>query len=279
MLGKTGAGLGLLHPGSTKARREDRPPPLGHCEQRPKAVILCEGEQSAGHKVSVPYVDGPPLSVAQTATTCVAQSEGPYLSPLMTPAQKTRYCLLLGIWLLALAYFWVWWLRPEHNIGTFSYVLNLIVIGWLTLLPLYFVLILPRARVPGRIPVPAGYRVAMVVTKAPSEPFPIVRETLEAMLRQAYPHDTWLADEDPSPETISWCREHGVMISTRKDRSDYHRTDWPRRTKCKEGNLAFFYDHYGYANYDFVVQLDADHVPTDCYLEEMLRGFADPKVG
>ena len=68
-------------------------------------------------------------------------------------------------------------------------------------------------------------------------------------------------------------------ISTRKDQTDYHRTNWPRRTKCKEGNLAFFYDHYGYANYDFVVQLDADHVPTEGYLEEMLRGFADPKVG
>jgi cellulose synthase (UDP-forming) len=48
---------------------------------------------------------------------------------------------------------------------------------------------------------------------------------------------------------------------------------------AKEGNLAFFYDHYGYANYDFVVQLDADHVPTDGYLEEMLRGFSDPTVG
>jgi len=99
------------------------------------------------------------------------------------------------------------------------------------------------------------------------------------MLRQTYPHDTWLADEDPSSETLRWCREHGVMISTRKNRADYHRPDWPRRTKCKEGNLAFFYDNYGYANYDFVVQLDADHVPTEGYLEEMLRGFADSKVG
>ena len=105
---------------------------------------------------------------------------------------------------------------------TFSYVLNVIVIAWLTLLPLYFILILPRARVPAQLPVPPGYRVAMVVTKVPSEPFRVVRETLEAMLRQTYPHDTWLADEDPSSETIKWCREHGVMISTRKDRIDYH---------------------------------------------------------
>jgi cellulose synthase/poly-beta-1,6-N-acetylglucosamine synthase-like glycosyltransferase len=197
----------------------------------------------------------------------------------MNHAQKIQYWIWVTILLVVLANFWIWWLRPEHNIGTFTYVLNLIVIAWLTLLPLYFILILPRARAPADLPVAAGYRVAMVVTKAPSEPFSIVRETLEAMLCQSYPHDTWLADEDPSSETIKWCREHGVMISTRKDRADYHNKDWPRRTKCKEGNLAFFYDHYGYANYDFVVQLDADHVPTERYLEEMLRGFSNPEVG
>ena len=59
---------------------------------------------------------------------------------------------------------------------------------------------------------------------------------------------------------------HGVFVSTRKGRADYHRTTWPRRTRCKEGNLAFFYDHYGYERYDFVVQLDADHVPEPDYL-------------
>jgi len=212
--------------------------------------------------------------------TIAYKSEEPDLSPLMSHSQKVQYCIWLVILLGALAYFWIWWLEPEHNIGTYSYVLNVIVIAWVTLLPLYFILILSRARLPApELLVPAGYRVAMVVTKVPSEPFSIVRETLKAMLRQTYPHDTWLADEDPSSETLRWCREHGVMISTRKNRADYHRPDWPRRTKCKEGNLAFFYDNYGYANYDFVVQLDADHVPTEGYLEEMLRGFADSKVG
>ena len=208
-----------------------------------------------------------------------APPDGPYLSPLMSRAQKIQYWIWLAFLLGALAYFWIWWLRPEHNIGTFSYIVNVAVVAWQTLLPLYFILILPRARTPAQIPIPPGYRVAMIVTRAPSEPFQIVRKTLLAMLRQTYPHDTWLADEDPSDQIVSWCHEHGVLISTRKSRSDYHRATWPRRTKCKEGNLAFFYDHYGYANYDFVVQLDADHVPTEGYLEEMLRGFTDPNVG
>src|ERR1700687_4305813 len=231
-----------------------------------------------GIKKKMRYNQLPVLGRAATAR--VRQLGDSYLSPLMSRAQEIQHWGWLAILLAALAYFWTWWLRPEHNIGSFSYAIILIVIAWPTLLPLYFILILSRARVPSpEFSVPPGYRVAMVVTKVPSEPFPLVRETLEAMLHQNYPHDTWLADEDPSPETIRWCREHGVMISTRKGRMDYHRSSWPRRTRCKEGNLAFFYDHYGYANYDFVVQLDADHVPTDGYLEEMLRGFADPKVG
>ena len=119
----------------------------------------------------------------------------------------------------------------------------------------------------------------MVVTKAPSEPFAVVAETLECMLSQDYPHETWLADEDPSPETIAWCERRGVRISTRRGREEYHRLTWPRRTRCKEGNLAFFYDHYGYENYDVVCQLDADHSPRPGYLREMLRPFADPEVG
>jgi cellulose synthase (UDP-forming) len=220
------------------------------------------------------------LPVRRAMIARLRGSAASYLSPLMSRTQKMQYWGWLAILLLAFTYFWSWLFQPEHNIGTVSYIINVVVIAWQTLLPLYFILILSRARVPSaQLPVPPGYRVAMVVTKVPSEPFALVRETLQAMLRQIYPHDTWLADEDPSPETLSWCREHGVMISTRKGRADYHRSSWPRRAKCKEGNLAFFYDNYGYDHYDFVVQLDADHVPTVGYLEEMLRGFADPKVG
>lgn len=59
----------------------------------------------------------------------------------------------------------------------------------------------------------------------------------------------------------------------------YHQLEWPRRTKCKEGNLAYFYDHWGYADYDIVTQLDADHVPSRTYLAEMVRPFANPEVG
>jgi hypothetical protein len=124
-------------------------------------------------------------------------------------------------------------------------------------------------------------RVALVVTKAPSEPWPVVRRTLEAMLAQQfpYPYDVWLADERPDPETRAWCDAHGVGVSCRDGVEAYHQPTWPRRTRCKEGNLAYFYDTVGYADYDVVVQLDADHVPSPSYLEAMVRPFASDAVG
>jgi cellulose synthase (UDP-forming) len=204
----------------------------------------------------------------------------PYLISPYTPRQCLALWLLAALWLGALAQFFAWWFDPAHVVSGPRFLVITLAVGWITLLPGYFVFFVLRARIADpAATIPEGWRVAMVVTKVPSEPFALVRETLEGMLRQRHPHDVWLADEDPAPETIVWCKRHGVRISSRKDVAEYHRPDWPRRTRSKEGNLAYFYDHYGYSNYDFVVQLDADHVPEAGYLEAMLRPFVDPKVG
>ncbi|CDM61734.1 MULTISPECIES: glycosyltransferase family 2 protein [Rhizobium] len=199
---------------------------------------------------------------------------------IFTGWQRKEYLVSAGLWAIALAYFWRWWLSPANHIHLLGSILVTAILAWVTLLPAYFIVVFFRARRPsGPLNLPSGSRFAMVVTKAPSEPFPVVAETLRAMLAQDVPHDTWLADEDPTPETLAWCEAHGVFVSTRKGRSDYHLQTWPRRTRCKEGNLAFFYDQYGYERYDFVVQLDADHVPEPGYLFQMLRPFADPAIG
>lgn len=203
-----------------------------------------------------------------------------YSRRLLTGGKRIKYDALIACWLAAAAWFWHWWLQPEHILPGMRYWALTFGLAWLFYLPTYFIMVFRRARVPSTPPPdPATTRVAMIVTKTPSEPFSIVRRTLTAMLNQTYPHDTWLADEDPAPETIAWCKANGVKISTRKGRQDYHRKEWPRRTRCKEGNLAFFYDTYGYENYDFVSQLDADHVPSPTYLYEIMRGFSDPAVG
>ncbi|QYA16672.1 glycosyltransferase family 2 protein [Rhizobium sp. AB2/73] len=213
-------------------------------------------------------------------TRAEAMKERALMTPVLQGRQRAEYVVCATLWLAALVYFWSWWLTPAHHVDPMGSVLLTLVLAWVTIIPAYFIIVFFRAEKPtGQLRLPARSRIAMVVTKAPSEPFAVVARTLAAMLMQNVPHDTWLADEDPSPTTLDWCREHGVQVSTRRGREDYHRQTWPRRTRCKEGNLAFFYDHYGYEDYDFVVQLDADHVPEQGYLFQMLRPFADPAVG
>lgn len=199
---------------------------------------------------------------------------------LFSARQRAVYVMLCALWALAVVWFWVWWLDPGHFVGWTPFLFATIPLLWLHGLQLFFVHVLLQASRSGAPdPRPGQWRVAMIVTKTPSEPFDVLRRTLQAMLAQDYPHDTWLADEDPSPETRAWCAAHGVHISTRKGVAAYHQPVWPRRTRCKEGNLAYFYDHWGYDNYDIVAQLDADHVPQPGYLREMVRPFADQGVG
>ena len=202
------------------------------------------------------------------------------LVPLLHGRLKFEFILGCIAWAATFLYFWIWWLEPGHNIGTWAFTYVTILQAWVTFLPAYFLLIFFNCKKPvGPVMLPMEVRVAMVVTKAPSEPFSVVRETLIAMRAQDYPHDTWLADENPDQATYDWCADHGVKISTRHGITEYHRSEWPRRTRCKEGNLAYFYDTVGYENYDLVSQLDADHVPTPTYLREMIRPFVDDAVG
>jgi cellulose synthase (UDP-forming) len=189
--------------------------------------------------------------------------------------------LLSAGWAVTFVLFWIWWCLPAHRTGWATFAANTVILFLISVLPLYFLITVNRLRrISAALEIPS-LRVAMVVTKAPSEPWPLVRATLEGMLAQdfPYPYDVWLCDERPHAETIEWCRHNGVRVSTRWEVEEYQREEWPRRRRCKEGNLAYFYDLYGYRDYDVVSQLDADHVPDRSYLAEMVRPFADPAIG
>ncbi|WP_214405022.1 glycosyltransferase family 2 protein [Pseudonocardia lacus] len=201
--------------------------------------------------------------------------------PVLGPGSRVVVAVLSIAWVAALVVFWTWLLHPAHRVGTLGLLLNGTILLYLSVMPVYFVVGVNRLRrVAGHVGVP-DLRVAFVVTRAPSEPWEVARTTLSAMLDQDYPrrYDVWLCDERTTDEIRRWCAGHGVKLSTREGVEAYHRLTWPRRTKCKEGNLAFFYDHGGYRDYDVVAQLDCDHVPTRSYLREMVRPFADPAIG
>ncbi|WP_229378104.1 glycosyltransferase family 2 protein [Streptomyces sp. VRA16 Mangrove soil] len=201
--------------------------------------------------------------------------------PMLARPDRAALLAVAAGWAVSLVWFWAWWLRPEHRASWAGLLVNSALLLYLTCLPAYFfVTALRLRRVDPALPVPS-LRVAFVVTRAPSEPWPAVCRTLQAMLTQDFPHryDVWLCDEAPTRYVVDWCRAHRVRLSSRQGLGAYHRPVWPRRTRCKEGNLAYFYDHWGYAEYAVVAQLDCDHVPGPGYLAEMVRPFADPAVG
>lgn len=197
------------------------------------------------------------------------------------PIQGRRVLLLLVLfWVMGTLAFWHWALQPSVWVSVPGTLFNLVLLIYITGIPAWpFYLFLRMRQVRANLPPPLNLRVAMVVTKAPSEPWSLVQRTLEAMLDQVPVHDTWLADEQPTDHVRQWCDRHGVRLSSRAGIPAYHHDSWPRRTRCKEGNLSYFYDHYGYADYDVVVQLDPDHVPQPGYLEAMLQPFNDPQIG
>lgn len=202
------------------------------------------------------------------------------LVPVLPAGQRRVLVVLVLLWVVGTLAFWRWALQPTVWVSTPGTLINLLLLIYVTGIPAWPLYLFLRMRqVNPLLAVPAELRVAMVVTKAPSEPWELVQHTLLAALAQAPAHDTWLADEQPSEAVRHWCKEHGVGLSSRAGVEAYHQPKWPRRTRCKEGNLAYFYDHYGYANYDVVVQLDADHIPQAGYLVAMLQPFSDPRVG
>lgn len=201
--------------------------------------------------------------------------------PALPRRDRAAVIALAATWAAAFTWFWLWWLQPEHRVGWAGLIVNSALLLYFTALPSYFLCIAIRMRrVDPALPIPR-LPVAFVVTRAPSEPWPTARRTLEAMLAQTFPYayDVWLCDEDPTEEIEHWCRRHGVQVSCRRGVTPYHRADWPRRTRCKEGNLAYFYDHWGYRRYAVVAQLDCDHVPAPAYLARMVRPFGDPAIG
>ncbi len=200
----------------------------------------------------------------------------------LTRGQRARLTVLISAWVLVTAWGWNWWLQPSHASTAAALVINSALLAVETVvLPVWFYFWIWRMKRPNPALEPPELRAAMVVTKAPSEPWSIVRGTLEAMLVQdfPYPYDVWLADEDPAAATLTWCDARGIRVSSRKGIAGYHRPSWPRRTRCKEGNLAYFYDMWGYGLYDVVAQLDADHVPARDYLRQILIPFHDSLVG
>ncbi len=198
-----------------------------------------------------------------------------------TLTQNLIHIGYLSVWLYALYNLINIWFFNTKVYSMPEYILLTINVFWLPLISFYFFLFSFNQKQNTVERELATGRLALITTKIPKEPWDVVRSTLEGMLSQELPYkyDVWLADEDPYQETIKWCKANNVKISSRKGDPRYFNEVHPRKKRCKEGNLMYFYDHYGYENYDYVIQFDADHKPTSSFALEVMKEFSDSRVG
>jgi cellulose synthase (UDP-forming) len=116
------------------------------------------------------------------------------------------------------------------------------------------------------MPPPAGRSVAVLIATF-DEDEDVLRPTVVGALgiRHDVPHDVWVLDDGGRPWVSAMCDELGARYLSRPA---------PRR-HAKAGNLNHA---LGVVDAEFLVTLDADHVPRPELLERMLGYMADPEV-
>jgi cellulose synthase (UDP-forming) len=96
------------------------------------------------------------------------------------------------------------------------------------------------------------------------EPLSLLRETVLCAMSMRYPHKTYLLDDGGRKEVEELAGELGCSYVSRKD-----------RTGAKAGNLN---NALKQSDGEFIVTLDADHVPMPDLIDQLSGFFADPKA-
>jgi hypothetical protein len=128
-------------------------------------------------------------------------------------------------------------------------------------------------------PPPRNLRVALLTTIVPNrEPWPMVGRTLQAAKDIRCTNlDVWLLDEGASPAVRKSCARLTVKHFTRFGVPRYNTEGGAFAARTKHGNLNSWLDAHG-SDYDVILCIDPDHVPTRDYAERTLGYFNDPDV-
>ena len=110
---------------------------------------------------------------------------------------------------------------------------------------------------------PPGLAVDVFVTTY-DEPLNTIRKTVLAAREIRYPHKTWILDDGKREEIRALSEELGIGYLRRKGNAH-----------AKAGNLNHALSQ---TEGEFILQLDADHVPQPQILDRMLGFFADEKL-
>jgi len=113
-------------------------------------------------------------------------------------------------------------------------------------------------------PSPLTGRTVDVFIATYNEPVELLRETVLCAVDIRYPHKTYVLDDGNRPEVRQLAEEFGCEYLARTE-----------RTHAKAGNLNHALLH---STGEFIVTLDADHVPAPDLIEEIIGFFRDEQT-
>jgi cellulose synthase (UDP-forming) len=171
----------------------------------------------------------------------------------------------LALFSLAFGFYWLWWrwtetLNPD---AMFFSVLLVSAETWGWIGSAFFLFHAWRISNPEPSPPTPGKRVDVYITCF-DEPLEIVRRTAIGARAIRYPHQTYILDDGKRDEMMQLASDLGIGYIRRTGNAN-----------AKAGNLNFALSA---THGDFVLQLDADHVPLPSIIDRMLGYFDDPKV-
>lgn len=185
----------------------------------------------------------------------------------MVPSSFTRKFLILLAFVVCVAYlaYRVYW--TFNDTGPYAMTASVLLyaaeaFGILNLF--LFFLQVWEVKEPPVQPVLEGRTVDVFVPTFNEDPA-LLRATLEACVRIDYPHKTYVLDDGQRPEVAALARELGVNYISRPDNRHF-----------KAGNLNHAFER---TDGEFVVVLDADHVPEPHFITRLIGYFRDDRLG
>ena len=181
-------------------------------------------------------------------------------------ARPVRVLILIGLVLMG-GFLWVY-LQPQNRGYSWLFALLTASVAFKLLRLLhewyhYWRVVPPP---PAAEPVtPTRWRVDVLTTFCPGEPYGMLLSTLRAIQAIKYPHTTYLCDEADDPYLRGVCQQMGIRHVIRTDKTD-----------AKAGNINNALQR---ATGDICLILDPDHVPVPDFLDQVLPYFENPAVG
>lgn len=217
---------------------------------------------------------GPTLTMATAPATTAPRppASGPRaltpVSPLRElPARRwklatTRLLMVLSV-LASIRYFWWRVLQSYNPAAKWFFYLFLVaeLMNWLEAGLFYFTCWKPTRWAPLA---PLTGRTVDVFIATYNEPLELLRETTVCAVSMRYPHQTYLLDDGSREQVRELAREFNCGYLARRD-----------RTHAKAGNLN---NALKQTTGEFIITLDADHIPMPDFIDQVIGFFADPEV-